>query len=56
MIVFIPPLQVEARVKATLGKKEDALHSLREQVADLTQQLQATEYILARQQQELGGL
>ncbi len=50
-----PPVQVEARVKAALAKKDETVSGLRDQVAALTRQLQATEEVLAQQQQELGG-
>ena len=45
---------VEARVKAALARKDEAVSGLRGEVAALSQQLCATEAVLAQQQKELG--
>ncbi|KAG2454006.1 hypothetical protein HYH02_001049 [Chlamydomonas schloesseri] len=45
---------VEARVKATLARKDDVIAGLREQLSALASELRGTQEILRQQQEELG--
>ncbi len=45
---------MEARVKATLARREEVIAGLREQVAAVTAELGRTQAVLRQQQEELG--
>lgn len=45
---------VEARVKATLARREEVIAGLREQLAAVTAELGRTQAVLRQQQEELG--
>ena len=47
---------VEARIKATLARKDEAAAALREQVASLSSELRSTQAVLAQQREELEEL
>lgn len=47
-------LAVEARVRATLARKDEVISGLREQLAALASELRRTQEVLRQQEEELG--